>query len=396
MSQYEWEPALQVFRQHLAEAGRRPGTWRTHAAYLRRFGADSGRAPWEATSEDLAAWLDSRSEWGTDTRLSAVAAVRSFYGWAYRVGRCHCNPAAAAFPARTGTARVARGQDLPPAWVELIDRYAQYLAGAGRRPQTIRQQRMHLGMFARLHPDPAAVTEEDCLAYLGSRVWAPETRKSARSALRTFYGWAVLRGGLEHDPAAHLPTVRVPAGAPHPVPSDVFEVALARADDKTRLMLLLAAYAGLRRAEIAQVHPARDIADGALRVVGKGGRGRLVPLHPLLLAEIDAELERRRRGGVGSGYRYRNAAAADGYLFPGQSPGSCTTPGAIGEAVSPLLGKHYTTHGLRHRFATRAYAATRDIRAVQELLGHSKPETTARYTAVPDGAKLSAVMGAGL
>jgi integrase len=50
---------------------------------------------------------------------------------------------------------------------------------------------------------------------------------------------------------------------------------------------------------------------------------------------------------------------------------------------------------LRHRFAMRAYMSERDLRAVQELLGHAKPETTARYAAVPDGALLAAVMGVG-
>lgn len=79
-------------------------------------------------------------------------------------------------------------------------------------------------------------------------------------------------------------------------------------------------------------------------------------------------------------------ATADGYLFRAQAPGFCTTPDAIGAPISPLLGEHYTTHGLRH--ATRAYARHQGpIRAVQEMLGHSKPETTARYTAVPDGAE---------
>lgn len=388
-----WDLALSDFRNSLAEAGRRPGTWRTHAAYLRRFAAESGCTPWEATTGDLRGWLATRTKWPTDTRLSAVAALRSFYGWANRSGRCPTNPALAAFPPRTGTARVARGQDLPETWRDLVERYAEYLAGAGRRPQTIRLQRMHVGMFARRHPaGPGSVSERDCLAHLGEQTWAPETRKSARSALRGFYWWGHRRGGLLADPTAELPTVRVPAGVPHPVPTDVFELAVDRADDKTRLMLLLATYAGLRRAEIACVHPARDISDGCLHVLGKGGRRRLVPLHPILAAEIEAELDRRRAGQVGTGFRYRNAASADSYLFPGQQPGTCTTPSAIGDAVSPLLGEHYTTHGLRHRFATRAYAGTRDIRAVQELLGHSKPETTARYTAVPSGALTAAVM----
>lgn len=391
--QASWAAALQLFRWHLVvESGRRQSTFQTHVAYLHRLEADGHRDPYQVTAGHLLAWLASHPEWAPDSRLSARAALRSFYGWAHRTGRTLDNPALTAFPPSTGNARVARGQDLPRQWAPLVGSYAEYLAAAGRRPQTIRQHRMHLGMFARTHTEPLGVTESAILAYLGSRDWAPETRKSARSVLRTFYAWAVRAGHTANSPALYLPAVRVPGGTPHPVPTAVLDAALSAADDKTRLMVLLAAYAGLRRAEIAAVHPARDISDGVLHVTGKGGRRRLVPLHPVLVEAITNELDRRRAGQVGSGFRYRNAATADGYLFPGQLPGSCTTPDAIGASVSPLLGEHYSAHGLRHRFATRAYAGTRDIRAVQELLGHSKPETTARYTAVPDGALKDAVM----
>ena len=51
-------------------------------------------------------------------------------------------------------------------------------------------------------------------------------------------------------------------------------------------------------------------------------------------------------------------------------------------------------HSLRHRSGTRAYAVSKDIRAVQELLGHAKPETTAMYTQVPADDIRAAMMGA--
>ena len=78
-------------------------------------------------------------------------------------------------------------------------------------------------------------------------------------------------------------------------------------------------------------------------------------------------------------------ARPDGYLFP-SSHGGHLTPHHLGKLVSACLPDGLTMHTLRHRCATLAYAATGDLRAVQELLGHAKPETTARYTAVSDAA----------
>lgn len=393
-----WADALTGYGEHLLAAGRRPRTYQRHAAYLQSLAGSVPGGPWLVTAADLSAWEDSA---GYASQRAARAAVRSFYGWAHRAGMIGSNPALEAFPAdrlagvrahaKNGRDRLAT--EFPPAWAAPVEAYATFLAAAGRRPGTIRQHRAHLGMLAVLQPDPCTIAEADLLAYLAGKEWAPETRKAARSVLRSFFAWAAGRGQLlTGDPAAELPSVRVPAGVPHPIPTAVLDAALARADDKGRLMLLLGAYAGLRRAEIAAVHPARDIGDGVLRVVGKGGRSRAVPLHPLVAEAIDAELQRRRSGQVGTGFRYAAAATADGYLFPGVGPDTHVQPGAVGSALAGLLGEHWTAHGLRHRFATRAYAGTRDLRAVQELLGHSQPETTARYTAVPDGALTAAVM----
>lgn len=289
-------------------------------------------------------------------------------------------------------------EGFPEAWQPLIVQYGRFLEAGGRRPNTIRQHRAHLSMFARKNREPLEVVEEDLVDHLSNQAWKPETRKSARSALRGFYAWTVRVRYLTDSPAEDLPVVRVPVTTPRPVPTDVLERALEGADDKTRLMVLCGAYAGLRRAEIAAVHPARDISDGpggrVLRVVeGKGGNQRTIPLHPVLGAAIDEELERRRRGAPGSGWRFTSGATADGYLFPGMKAREHVSSWNVGERLKAVLGEHDTGHKLRHRFASRAYGVDRDIRAVQELLGHSRVETTTRYVAVPDGAKLAAVLG---
>jgi integrase len=130
-------------------------------------------------------------------------------------------------------------------------------------------------------------------------------------------------------------------------------------------MALLAGEAGLRRAEVAVVHCndlLRDDAGWSLIVHGKGGKQRVVPLTDRLAAEI-------------------RTYAPRGYLFPGRIDGH-VSPSWVGTVISNLMPPGWTMHKLRHRFATRGYAGTRNLRAVQEALGHASVATTQRYTAV--------------
>ena len=229
---------------------------------------------------------------------------------------------------------------------------------------------MHLkGALTWLGMPPWSATTTDLEAYLAAHEWAPETRKSVRSSLRAFYSWAEEAGHVEVDPSRRLPNVPVPQGKPKPAPDDVVTRALASASERTRLMVMLAAYAGLRRAEIASLH-ADDVVGDVLRVTGKGGRTRVVPMHPDLAGAL---------------------VGVRGYVFPGNDHGHLS-PDRVGRILSDLLGRGWTAHTLRHRFATRAYAGERDLLTVQQLLGHSSVATTQRYTQPPDDALRRAVM----
>ena len=253
---------------------------------------------------------------------------------------------------------------------EQVDAYARHLQAAGQSPQTVRLRSNHLVRALEWCAVPPSDITRDLLTdYLSAHDWKPETRKSVRSSLLGFFAWLEDTGRRGDDPARKLPPVRVPTGHPRPAPGVVVETALDRADPQTLLMLKLAAYAGLRRGEIAGLH-SRDVLPDALRITGKGGRTRVIPLHPDLADAL---------------------AGREGWIFPGQSGGHMT-PDAVGVRLSRLLGKGWTAHTLRHAFATNAYAEGGNLIAIQQLLGHSSVATTQRYTQVPDDALRRAVL----
>ena len=149
--------------------------------------------------------------------------------------------------------------------------------------------------------------------------------------------------------------------------------ALAAADERTRAILVLAGAAGLRRGEIVRVNIA-DLSDDGdapfLLVRAKGGHDRLIPVT----AEIAGLI------------RTRCAADPDGgWAFPSRDGGHIR-PRWASKLAARVLPPGWSLHSLRHRFATTAYSADRDLLAVQRLLGHSSVATTQRYTAPPDDA----------
>ena len=208
--------------------------------------------------------------------------------------------------------------------------------------------------------------------------WGPVSVNLARKAAASFYRWAMYEELLDVDPSAAMPSARVRQGLPKPVPEDVLAAAIARADWQGRRILLLGAYAGLRRSEIALVHSDNITAEG-LRIVGKGAKTRIVPLHPVLIAELQDV----------NGWALPSPAAVDYHPAYG---GGHLSANHVAVMAAKWLGGGYSTHSLRHRFATRAYAATHDLRAVQTLLGHASVATTQIYVQVAADSLTAAVM----
>lgn len=258
-------------------------------------------------------------------------------------------------------------------WAAVVDIYTVAMQAGGRAPTTVRLHRHFLAQLSRQHPaGPWSVTTGDLQVFLSPAHWKPETRKAARSVVRGFYAWGHGMGHVETNPADTLATVRVPPPVPRPTPEHLVRQLVSSPDSRLGLMAMLAAYGGLRCAEIAQVH-ASDLVGDTLTVHGKGGKVRAVPVvYPRLLAELQA---------------------LDSWAFPSPSGGHLASH-TVSKLLSAALPAGWTAHTLRHRMATVAYHGTRDLLAVSAILGHSRPETTQRYVRLPDDAIRAAVAAA--
>jgi len=248
-----------------------------------------------------------------------------------------------------------------------VERHLRWCERRGLRATTMATRR---GVLSRLQRSagvcPCEVTRAQIDAWWDAHPASAPARAVDLSHLRSFYAWALDDGLRTDDPTRHLPMPRRKRGVPRPVSEDEMERAIGQAPDRVRPWLILAGYAGLRGAEIAGLRGEDvDLERGVIIVAdGKGGRQRVVPMHP----------------------RVREALAG----VPGRGPvfrqqsGAQITPGCLQTVASDYLrgiGCRSTLHAFRHRFGTRLYEKTRDLRLVQEMMGHSSPATTAVYTA---------------
>ncbi|PTU56419.1 integrase [Sphaerisporangium cinnabarinum] len=257
-------------------------------------------------------------------------------------------------------------------WVEFRAGARGALVGLGYSRATVRTYSEGVAWLAAWASErkiaPEQVTAAHLLEFLGSRPhWSRSTRATFRCSVRAAYKWAVIAGHVTVDPTAAMPAMRKKPPAPRPAAEHAYASALRAASADERLMLRLAAEAGLRRAEVAQVHPRRDLIEDpggwTLIAHGKGAKDRYVPLSDDLAREL------RLRG-------------ATGYLFPGQIDGHLG-PKTIGNRISALLPPGVTMHALRHRFASIAYERSGgNLFAVQQLLGHASASTTQMYVLV--------------
>ncbi|WP_213816981.1 site-specific tyrosine recombinase XerD [Glaciihabitans sp. dw_435] len=238
---------------------------------------------------------------------------------------------------------------------------------------------------------PSAVGTADVSAYarhLGSRTESPLTASSmARmlSSVRGFHRYLVDEGQAVTDVAAETAPPKLPSRLPKAISIEQMAQVLAATDgdgiqqlrDKALLELLYAT--GARISEAVALNVDDVIEDDVVRLFGKGGKQRIVPLGSYARAAIDAYLVRARPTFAARG-------TATPALFLGLRGQRVSRQNAWliirAAAERSHIGVEISPHTFRHSFATHLLTGGADVRVVQELLGHASVATTQIYTLV--------------
>ena len=242
-------------------------------------------------------------------------------------------------------------------------------------PQTIRSYVHWLARFARyFQRSPALLTPEHARRYqlhlLEKKVsWSAYNQSVC--ALRFLYGTTLGR----KDDIPRLPFGRKPKRIPVVLNRDEVLKLLQCIPSRKQRMLLTTMYAtGMRVGEAVQLRVA-DIDSRRMTILvsrGKGNKQRLVPLSQKLLTELRLFWK-----------THRNPV----WLFPSRRPDRPLTAAAAGRTLQRAklragLKRRFSTHVLRHTFATELLEAGVDLFSIQKILGHRSLSTTATYTHV--------------
>jgi site-specific recombinase XerD len=286
----------------------------------------------------------------------------------------------------TNRAKALTADAHTPVWAEdALVGYLSRLATQRRlSPHTVAAYRSDLGQFADFC-DGLGLTNWDevdrkvvrqYLSVLGDRSYSRRSIARKASAVRSFFTDQVKKGELKHNAAAEVARPKLPERLPQALPSRVVRDVLdslpvvTPIDLRDRAILELLYSSGLRVSEVASLSLA-DVGADLLTVTGKGGKIRAVPVGGPARRAIADWIERGRGQLAGS-----DVPRA---LWVGARGGPLDTRG-----IRRVVRHRAATfpHALRHSFATHLLEGGADLRAVQELLGHSDLATTQIYTSV--------------
>jgi len=262
---------------------------------------------------------------------------------------------------------------------ELLQEWALWMRSGGMSERTVASRLWLVGFMARtLGVDATLADWQDVAAFMG-RTTSPGTRSTYYADLSSWFDWLRRFEWRPDNPMERLPKPRAVKRKPRPITTEQLQRVLATVNRRrTRAMVMLGAYQGLRAHEIAKFR-GEDIDGQWLHVVGKGAKEAWLPLHPDVAAlAVDFP-------------RYD-------WWFPSYTrAGKPITPKSVVKVLSDLMERAQVNgvgHQLRHWYGTEVLrAAGGNTRVAQELLRHESLATTAGYTQVDDSERRAAILG---
>ncbi|MDO4502954.1 MAG: tyrosine recombinase [Coriobacteriia bacterium] len=291
-------------------------------------------------------------------------------------------------------------EDLAEGMASAVDAYCRHLRlERNYSPHTVRATRCDLEQYAlwaaRRELDPLNVTLRQIRGFLAEQDRAGYARSTINrrlSSLRGFFGYCQSCELCQGNPAAALQGPKQPKTLPKVLRrSDMTRLLAVHAavdldgrpreqsasDLRDQALLELLYACGVRVSEAAGLKPADvDLAQGQARVMGKGSKERIVPLHGTAIAALKDYLDRGRSELLGE----KDCA----HLFV-TTRGNPMSADAIRVMFKRSLQQagldpSLSPHAMRHTFATDVLDGGADLRSVQEMLGHASLSTTQIYT----------------
>lgn len=263
----------------------------------------------------------------------------------------------------------------------LVQEWALWQRAGRRARRTVEERSRVITRFlAESSADPLRSTPMGIARWIsGHEEWSQATAATYYSYLVSWHKWLVMMEHRTDNPMHKLVTPRRPERSPRPLADhELLRLLNLRMHQRTQVMILLGALAGLRVAEIARVRGEDiDRSAGRIQVLGKGRKKAWIPLHPILMATVER-------------------MPTHGWWFPGNSrrPGEPLHSKSVSDNIGQAMrraGIRGTPHALRHWYATTLLSDGADLRTVQELMRHSSVQTTQVYTQVPDSRRHHAV-----
>ncbi len=255
----------------------------------------------------------------------------------------------------------------------------------------------YLRWIVRNEYDPKKITHRQFRRYLSDLDAAQYSRNTINrrlSSIRGFYAWMSAHGLTDTNPTSAISGPKKPIRLPHTLQTSeitkILEVYTGDSfeDIRNQAILELIYACGLRVSEASNlVLQNLDLANGQIRVLGKGSKERIVPVHNLAIATLTSYLKGARPALLAQLKEKENVKPDNlDYVFLSKR-GNRFSEAEIRKMFKKTLATAgldlgFTPHDLRHSFATDVLNGGADLRSVQEMLGHSSLSTTQIYTHV--------------